>query len=103
MIAPAAMAPRTDCPCGLRPSAERPRWNCSRALCHGDRPKGRRGSRVHEENAKDSTLRDRARTTASKGGDMTIPFEKLKARLLANPNVKAEYDALTPEFEIADE
>ncbi len=32
---------------------------------------------------------------------MTIPFEKLKARLLANPTVKAEYDALAPEFEIA--
>ena len=27
---------------------------------------------------------------------MTIPFEKLKARLLANPKVKAEYDALAP-------
>ena len=25
---------------------------------------------------------------------MTISFEKLKARLLANPKVKAEYDAL---------
>jgi transcriptional regulator with XRE-family HTH domain len=34
---------------------------------------------------------------------MTIPFEKLKARLLANPKVKAEYDALTPEFEISAE
>src|SRR5213595_3512887 len=33
----------------------------------------------------------------------TIPFAKLKARLLANPNVKAEYDALAPEFEIAAE
>jgi DNA-binding XRE family transcriptional regulator len=32
---------------------------------------------------------------------MTIQFEKLKARLLANPKVKAEYDA--PEFEIAAE
>ena len=32
---------------------------------------------------------------------MTISFEKLKARLLANPKVKAEYDALAPEFEIA--
>jgi len=32
---------------------------------------------------------------------MTIRFEKLKARLLANPKVKAEYDALAPEFEIA--
>ena len=31
---------------------------------------------------------------------MTIPFEKLKARLLANPKVRAEYDALAPEFEI---
>jgi ribosome-binding protein aMBF1 (putative translation factor) len=34
---------------------------------------------------------------------MTIPFEKLKARLLANPKVKAEYDALAPESEIAAE
>jgi len=34
---------------------------------------------------------------------MTIPFEKLKARLLANPKVKAEYDSLAPEFEIAAE
>jgi ribosome-binding protein aMBF1 (putative translation factor) len=32
---------------------------------------------------------------------MTIPFEKFKARLLANPKVKAEYDALAPEFEIS--
>jgi hypothetical protein len=34
---------------------------------------------------------------------MTIQLEKLKARLLANPKVKAEYDALAPEFEIAAE
>jgi len=34
---------------------------------------------------------------------MTIPFEALKARLLENPEVKAEYDALAPEFEIAAE
>src|SRR5437879_11364428 len=34
---------------------------------------------------------------------MTIQFEKLKTRLLANPKVKAEYDALAPEFEIAAE
>jgi ribosome-binding protein aMBF1 (putative translation factor) len=34
---------------------------------------------------------------------MTIPFEKIKARLLANPKVKAEYDALAPEFEISTE
>jgi predicted transcriptional regulator len=33
---------------------------------------------------------------------MTI-LEKLKARLLANPKVKAEYDALAPQFEIAAE
>jgi len=38
-----------------------------------------------------------------KGNHMTIQFEKLKARLLANPKVKAEYDALAPEFEIAAE
>jgi ribosome-binding protein aMBF1 (putative translation factor) len=34
---------------------------------------------------------------------MTIPFETLKARLLADRNVKAEYDALAPEFEISAE
>jgi ribosome-binding protein aMBF1 (putative translation factor) len=34
---------------------------------------------------------------------VTIPFDELKARLLANPEVKAEYDALAPEFEIAAE
>src|SRR5881394_2994456 len=39
----------------------------------------------------------------SQGDRMTIPFETLKARLLANLRVKAEYDALAPEFEIAAE
>ena len=34
---------------------------------------------------------------------MTIQFEMLKARLLANPKVKAEYGALAPEFEIDSE
>jgi ribosome-binding protein aMBF1 (putative translation factor) len=82
---------------------DRPRWNCSRPLCHGYGPKSGRGSRVREKDAKDPTFRDRARVAAGKGGHMTIPFEQLKARLLANPKVKAEYDALAPEFEIAAE
>jgi DNA-binding XRE family transcriptional regulator len=47
--------------------------------------------------------RNRDRAAAGKGGHMSIPFEKLKARLLANPKVKAEYEALAPEFEIAGE
>ncbi len=34
---------------------------------------------------------------------MTIPFDKLKARLLANPEVRREYEALAPEFEISAE
>jgi len=34
---------------------------------------------------------------------MTIRLAKLKARLLANPDVKAEYDALASEFGIAAE
>jgi len=34
---------------------------------------------------------------------MTIPFETLRALLLADPQVKAEYDALAPEFEISQE
>jgi ribosome-binding protein aMBF1 (putative translation factor) len=32
---------------------------------------------------------------------MTIKFEEFKVRLLADPEVKAEYDALAPELEIA--
>src|ERR1700722_2697311 len=84
-------------------ATDRPRRNCSRPLRHGDRSQGRRGPRVREEGAKDAAHRDRARATTSKGDHMTIPFEKLKARLLANPKVKAEYDALAPEFEISTE
>ncbi|MCE2927814.1 MAG: helix-turn-helix domain-containing protein [Rickettsiales bacterium] len=34
---------------------------------------------------------------------MTIPFDKLKKELLANPKVKAEYDKLAAEFELAEE
>jgi ribosome-binding protein aMBF1 (putative translation factor) len=34
---------------------------------------------------------------------MTIPFETFKSRLIADPDVKAEYDALAPEFEISAE
>jgi hypothetical protein len=32
---------------------------------------------------------------------MTIRLSKFKARLLANPKVRAEYDALASEFEVA--
>jgi ribosome-binding protein aMBF1 (putative translation factor) len=34
---------------------------------------------------------------------MTIPFEEIKAELLADPKVRAEYEALAPEFEISAE
>jgi ribosome-binding protein aMBF1 (putative translation factor) len=34
---------------------------------------------------------------------MTIPFEVVKAELLANPQVKAAYDALAAEYEISAE
>jgi ribosome-binding protein aMBF1 (putative translation factor) len=34
---------------------------------------------------------------------MTIPFEEIERRLLADPEVKREYDALGPAFEIAAE
>jgi ribosome-binding protein aMBF1 (putative translation factor) len=34
---------------------------------------------------------------------MSIPFEEFRSRLLANSKVKAEYDALAPEFEISAE
>jgi ribosome-binding protein aMBF1 (putative translation factor) len=64
---------------------------------------GGRGSGVREEDTEDAACRDQARASASQGDHMTIPFEKLKARLLADPKVKAEYDALAPEFEISAE
>src|ERR1700740_2282860 len=84
-------------------AAHRSRRNRSRSVRHGDRAQGCRGSCIREEDPKDARRRDRARVAARKGDQMTIPFEKLKARLLANPRVKAEYDALAPEFEIAAE
>jgi predicted transcriptional regulator len=34
---------------------------------------------------------------------MTIPYEVFKARMLADPEVRREYDALEPEFAIASE
>ena len=34
---------------------------------------------------------------------MTVPFHEVKARLMANPRVKAEYGALALEFEISAE
>jgi ribosome-binding protein aMBF1 (putative translation factor) len=34
---------------------------------------------------------------------MTIPFEKLAAEWLKDPGVRAEYDRLAPEFELATE
>src|ERR1700712_756297 len=84
-------------------AADRPRWNCPRAIHHCNRPQGHRGACIREEDAENTARRDRPRAPPSKGDQMTIQFEKLKARLLANPKVKAEYDALAPEFEIAAE
>jgi len=34
---------------------------------------------------------------------MTVPYDQLKSKLLANPDVKREYEALAPEFEISAE
>jgi ribosome-binding protein aMBF1 (putative translation factor) len=34
---------------------------------------------------------------------MTIPFDEIKRRALMDPEVKAEYDRIGPEFEIAAE
>ncbi len=34
---------------------------------------------------------------------MTIPFKKLKKEFLSDPEVKAEYDCLGPQFELAEE
>jgi ribosome-binding protein aMBF1 (putative translation factor) len=58
---------------------------------------------IHEKEPEDAARRDRSRAAADEGDRMTIQFEDLKARLLANPEVKAEYDALAPEFEISAE
>lgn len=34
---------------------------------------------------------------------MTVPFGKLRAKMLADPKVRAAYDAAAPEFELAHE
>lgn len=34
---------------------------------------------------------------------MTIPYEGLKAKALSDPEIRAEYEALAPEFEISNE
>ena len=34
---------------------------------------------------------------------MTIPYEVLKAKALTDPEIRAEYEALAPEFEISSE
>jgi hypothetical protein len=47
-------------------------------------------------------LRSNLRCVEQRRSD-DIAFEKLQARLLTNPKVKAEYDAIAPEFEIAAE
>src|SRR3984893_16212663 len=70
-------------------------------LTNGHPPCALASSVLHR--AKDAARRDRTRVAASKGDHMTIPFETLKARLLANPSVRGEDDALAPEFEIAAE
>jgi hypothetical protein len=46
-------------------------------------------------------MRVQALFASRKGSQMTIRFENLNAGLLTSPRVKAEYDALAPEFEIA--
>src|ERR1700719_3462489 len=84
-------------------TADGPRWNSPRALRHRNRPKGHSCPGIREENTEDAARRNRTRAGTRKGDHMTIPFEKIKARLLANPKVKAEYDALAPEFEISTE
>jgi hypothetical protein len=75
-------------------AADRSGRNSSRALCDGNRPKGRCSPSIRQEGAENAARRNRTGTEASEGGHMTVPFDKLKARLLANPKVKAEYDAL---------
>jgi len=36
----------------------RQRWNCRRALRHGDRPQGRRGPRIREEDTENAACRE---------------------------------------------
>ena len=65
----------------------------------------RRSARPPLENAglKSSLAEAIVPFASSKGSHMTVSFDDLKARLLANPKVKMEYDALAPEFEISAE
>ena len=58
---------------------------------------------MREEDTENTARRNGIGVAASEGNHVTIQFEKFKARLLANPKVKAEYDALAPEFEISAE
>jgi hypothetical protein len=75
----------------------------ARSLRDGYRQAGRRGASVREKDPKNAAGRDRDRVAARQGNRMSIRFEEFKARLLANPEVKAEYEALAPEFEISAE
>src|SRR5487761_661930 len=84
-------------------ASDRPRRNSARLVRGGHRPAGRRRPRIREKETEDDTRRNRTRPTPGEGDHMTIPFEVIKARLLSNPKVRAEYDALAPEFEISAE
>jgi DNA-binding transcriptional regulator YiaG len=59
--------------------------------------------RAFVKEPEDAARRDRTGAASGKGDRTTISFEEIKSRLLANPEVKAEYDTLAPEFEIAAE
>jgi ribosome-binding protein aMBF1 (putative translation factor) len=84
-------------------AVDRTRRDSQGTLCQRDRPEGRRRARIREKEPEDAARRDRTGAASGKGDRTTISFEEIKSRLLANPEVKAEYDTLAPEFEIAAE
>jgi DNA-binding XRE family transcriptional regulator len=69
------------------------------ALRAGDDPSG-----VHEEDPKDATARNRARTPTCGGGDMRrkmAPVEESVAAWRRNPDYETAYNALEDEFSLA--
>lgn len=81
----------------------RGRDNIARRLREGRRPTRRRRARVCEEDPEDARARPRDRPQAGKGSDvMAIPVENAIRRWMKDPEFKAEYDALGPEFALAE-
>jgi ribosome-binding protein aMBF1 (putative translation factor) len=73
-------------------------------LCNCKRPPGRDPADVCQEDAEDTTPRDRTGPATSQGGDMNsklIPVEESFAAWREDPEYRKAYDALEGEFSLA--